>query len=61
LKGQGAHGAARSLASTAEERYRELALESVDLVDLVNLPEGDRSLAARQLELRRLYVALRET
>jgi NACHT domain len=51
--------AARSLSATAEERYRELALETCDLVDLINLPEGDRHLAVRQLELRRLYVALR--
>ncbi|GIF50489.1 TIR domain-containing protein [Asanoa ferruginea] len=48
-----------SAATTAEARYRQLALESCDLVDLVNLPEGDRHIALRQLELRRLYVALR--
>jgi hypothetical protein len=51
--------AAHSLAATAEEHYRRLALESCDLVDLINLPEGDRHLATRQLELRRLYVPLR--
>ncbi len=46
-------------ASAAEERYRELMLESCDLIDLMNLPEGDRHIATRHLELRRLYVALR--
>ncbi len=43
----------------AEARYRELALESCDIIDLVNLPEGDRHMATKQLELRRLYVPLR--
>ena len=43
----------------AERRYRELALESCDIIDLANLPENDRHVATRQLELRRLYVALR--
>lgn len=43
----------------AEHRYRQLALESCDIVDLANLPESDRYLATRNLELRRLYVALR--
>ncbi|UCG88411.1 MAG: hypothetical protein JSW71_07680, partial [Gemmatimonadota bacterium] len=43
----------------AEQRYRELALESCDIIDLANLPESDRHLATRQLELRRLYVPLR--
>ncbi len=43
----------------AEERYRELVLESCDIIDLANLPESDRHLATRQLELRRLYVPLR--
>jgi GTPase SAR1 family protein len=42
-----------------EARYRELALKSCDIIDLANLPEDDRHLAARELELRRLYVALR--
>jgi hypothetical protein len=40
-------------------RYRELLLESCDIIDLANLPEQDRHLAQRQLELRRLYVPLR--
>lgn len=44
--------------AAAEERYRELALESCDIIDLANLPE-DRHVAAKQLELRRLYVPLR--
>lgn len=45
----------------AEARYRTLALESCDIIDLANLPEGDRHIAARarELELRRLYVPLR--
>ncbi len=42
----------------AERRYRELTLESCDIIDLANLPE-DRHVATRQLELRRLYVPLR--
>jgi hypothetical protein len=42
-----------------ESRYRELALKACDIIDLVNLPEDDRHLASRELELRRLYVALR--
>jgi hypothetical protein len=42
-----------------EERYRELVLEACDIIDLANLPEDDRHVATRQLELRRLYVALR--
>ncbi len=45
----------------AEQRYRELALESCDIMDLHNLPESDRHMATRQqeLKLRRLYVPLR--
>jgi hypothetical protein len=43
----------------ALDRYRALALESCDIVDLANLPEGDRHLATRTLELRRLFVSLR--
>ncbi|MBE8991113.1 HEAT repeat domain-containing protein [Nostoc sp. LEGE 12450] len=45
----------------AEQRYRELALESCDIIDLANLPEFDRHIATQQklLLLRRLYVALR--
>ncbi len=42
-----------------EARYRELALKSCDIIDLANLPEDDWHLASRELELRRLYVALR--
>ncbi|MBK1700137.1 NACHT domain-containing protein [Thiococcus pfennigii] len=42
-----------------EARYRALALKACDIVDLANLPEDDRHLATRELELRRLYVALR--
>ncbi|MGH8901293.1 MAG: HEAT repeat domain-containing protein [Egibacteraceae bacterium] len=43
---------------TAERRYREVALRAFDIIDLANLPEHDRHLATRDLELRRLYVAL---
>ena len=45
----------------AERRYRDIALESCDIMDLHNLPESDRHLATRQqeLKLRRLYVPLR--
>lgn len=42
-----------------ETRYRALALKACDIVDLANLPEDDRHIASRELELRRLYVALR--
>jgi len=47
------------MGTAAEQRYRELVLESCDIIDLVNLPESDRHIATRKLELRRLYVALR--
>lgn len=43
----------------ARERYRELALKAVDIIDLAGLPELDRNVAMRQLELRSLYVPLR--
>ncbi|MHB0937219.1 MAG: HEAT repeat domain-containing protein [Armatimonadota bacterium] len=42
-----------------EEEYRRLLLETCDIVSLANLPEQDRHLATRKLELRRLYVPLR--
>ena len=44
---------------TAEQRYRELALKACDIIDLANLPEDDRHIAARKLDVRRLYVPLR--
>jgi HEAT repeat protein len=47
------------LGNEAEQRYRELALESCDIIDLANLPESDRHIATQKLALRRLYVALR--
>ncbi|VFM98043.1 MAG: NACHT domain-containing protein [Candidatus Kentron sp. G] len=47
------------LQQTLETRYRQVALEACDIIDLANLPEDDRHLATRNLELRRLYVALR--
>ncbi len=42
-----------------EEKYRRLLLETCDIINIANLPEQDRHLAQRQLELRRLYVPLR--
>lgn len=42
-----------------EQRYRELALETCDIVDLANFPIGDRELLTRSLLLRSLYVSLR--
>jgi HEAT repeat protein len=45
--------------TAARDRYRELALAAVDIIDLAGLPELDRNVALRQLELRRLYVPLR--
>jgi HEAT repeat protein len=47
-----------ALTIDAENRYRRLALESCDIVDLANLPE-DQQIARRHLELRRIYVPLR--
>ena len=53
-------GGQRALrAHDLEARYRELALKACDIIDLANLPEDDRHPASRELELRRLYVALR--
>ncbi|MCP4154659.1 MAG: NACHT domain-containing protein, partial [bacterium] len=49
----------RELRVRALEQYKILALESCDIIDLANLPESDRHLAARELALRRLYVPLR--
>ncbi len=43
----------------AEQRYRDLLLETSDIINLANMPEQDRHIAQRQLELRRLYVPLR--
>ena len=43
----------------AEQRYRDLLLETSDIINLANMPEQDRHLAQRQLELRSLYVPLR--
>lgn len=45
--------------AAADRRYRDLLLETCDIVDLANLPEQDRHLATRTLELRQLYVPLR--
>ncbi|SEL61888.1 PBS lyase HEAT-like repeat-containing protein [Stigmatella aurantiaca] len=51
--------AAAALLHDAERRYRQLALEACDIINLSNLPEGERYIATRKLELRRLYVPLR--
>jgi predicted phosphodiesterase len=56
---KGVERAESSRIEAAERRYRELLLESCDIIDLANLPEQDRHIAQRQLELRRLYVPLR--
>ncbi|MGR9108740.1 MAG: NACHT domain-containing protein, partial [Gammaproteobacteria bacterium] len=42
-----------------ESRYRELALKSAEIIDLDILTGDDRDLVHRELEVRRLYVALR--
>jgi len=47
------------LSENAEERYREILLETCDIVNLATLGEQNPELALRQLELRRLYVPLR--
>jgi HEAT repeat protein/GTPase SAR1 family protein len=54
----GDEGAQQIGEDAAEARYRRLALESCDIVDLANLPESERHIATRKLELRRLYVPL---
>jgi predicted NACHT family NTPase len=46
-------------ANDLEARYRELTLKACDIIDLADLPADDRHLVTRELELRRLYVALR--
>jgi predicted NACHT family NTPase len=44
----------------ARQRYREIALESCDIIDLSNLPEDRHTVTrTRELQLRRLYVPLR--
>ncbi len=43
----------------AVDHYCELALESCDIIDLANMPEGDRYIAGVKKELRHLYVPLR--
>ncbi|MHA5022662.1 HEAT repeat domain-containing protein [Streptomyces sp. SD35] len=42
-----------------EQRYRDIALKTYDIVDLANLPIGDRDLVTKELLLRSLYVSLR--
>jgi predicted phosphodiesterase len=45
----------------AEKRYRELLLETCDIINLANLPEQDRHIVQKQheLKLRGLYIPLR--
>ena len=45
----------------AEKRYRELLLETCDIISLANLPEQDRHIVQKQreLKLRGLYIPLR--
>lgn len=42
-----------------EQRYWDIALKTCDIVDLANLPIGDRDLVTKELLLRSLYVSLR--
>jgi TIR domain-containing protein/NACHT domain-containing protein len=42
-----------------ERQYRARALAACDIIDLTNLPETDRHIAAEKLALRRLYVPSR--
>lgn len=56
---QGERTSVNALRHRAEATYRRLVLESCDLIHLANLPEGDRHIATRRLEVRRLYVPLR--
>ncbi|NNC03211.1 NACHT domain-containing protein [Corallococcus exiguus] len=44
---------------TALQRYRDLALESCDILDLAGLPEDDRHIAMQKFVMRQLYVPLR--
>ena len=48
----------KKIQQNLETRYRKQALKAYDIIDLANLPE-DRHIVTRELELRRLYVALR--
>nr|VFJ44260.1 MAG: PBS lyase HEAT-like repeat-containing protein [Candidatus Kentron sp. FW] len=48
----------KKIQQNLETRYQKQALETCDIIDLANLPE-DRHIVTRELELRRLYVALR--
>jgi HEAT repeat protein len=54
----GGRDSAKALQQRAEATYRRLALDSCDIISLANLPEGDRHIATRKLEVRRLYVPL---
>jgi hypothetical protein len=42
-----------------EKQYADIILKSCDIINLANLPETDRYRVTQQLELRKLYVALR--
>lgn len=43
----------------SEARYRQLALDSCDIIDLAGLPEQDRHVAMKKFVMRQLYVPLR--
>jgi hypothetical protein len=43
----------------AQNRYREAALKTCDIIDLAGLPEDDRHLAMQNFVLRQLYIPLR--
>lgn len=43
----------------SEKHYRDLALESCDIIDLAGLPEDDRNIAMQKFVMRQLYVPLR--
>ncbi|WP_181387198.1 NACHT domain-containing NTPase [Streptomyces sp. Act143] len=49
----------RQVLHDLDHRYREIALRTCDIVDLANLPIGDRDLVTKELLLRSLYVSLR--
>lgn len=42
-----------------ENKYKNTALNSYDIIDLSNLPENDKNIATKKIELRQLYVPIR--
>lgn len=55
---EGAHNDQSKRELRAERRYRELALEVCDIIDLAGLPE-DAQVAKKDLALREIYIPLR--